>query len=53
MNILDNYTNCSKMPDCASCKAWENIPYTDTSWCEFLRKRDEEIYEKIAEAINR
>ena len=51
MKILDNYNNCTKMPDCASCKAWEKIPNTETNWCEFLRKRDEKIYEKIEKAL--
>lgn len=51
--ILDDYTNCIKMQDCARCKAWNDIPNTDTTWCEFLRNHDEDIYNKITEVLGR
>ena len=51
--ILDDYRNCINMRDCASCKAWNEIPNTETTWCEFLREHNEEIYNKIAEVLGR
>lgn len=51
--ILRDYSNCIKMPTCADCKAWKKVEETDTTWCEFLRKRDEEVFNKIEEALGR
>lgn len=53
IKIIEDYQNCIKMPTCGDCKAWEGIEGSDTTWCEFLRKRDELLYNKISEALGR
>ena len=50
--ILSDYSNCIKIPSCEDCEAWKFIEGSGTRWCEFIRKRDEEIREKIEKVLN-
>lgn len=45
--ILDIFEDCSKIPSCEECEAWETIEGTRTKWCEFLRERDKRIIDKL------
>lgn len=52
--IILDYQNCIKMPTCGECEAWKHLEKdSKTTWCEFLRKRDEMLYDRISEALGR
>lgn len=53
LRILDGYEHCNYGKLCTECDASERIPFTKTSYCEFLRQHGKNVIETITDKMEK